>query len=158
MPSVTDRCSAQLPNGTFCDEQSIPGDPPFPICPRHIRQAYQWADDWMRSGGIPADPETIARVKADIAANQPEASPEVVYYLRIGDLVKIGTTINLAMRLRNYPPHTELLAVEPGGREIEAVRLRQFNALLASRVEWFHYREPLISHVSSLRSGGKRSA
>lgn len=55
----------------------------------------------------------------------------VVYYIRINGQVKIGYTTNLTRRSRNYPPGSELLAVEPGSREVEAQRHRQFARALA---------------------------
>lgn len=61
----------------------------------------------------------------------------LVYYMRINGRIKIGYTTNLKQRSRNYPPGTELIAVEPGTRETEARRHNQFSRSLAQGREWF---------------------
>lgn len=73
----------------------------------------------------------------------------LVYYVRFGDRVKIGTTTALRHRLRNIP-HDEILALEPGSYDIEHQRHEQF-ADLWVKGEWFRYEEPLISHIAALR-------
>lgn len=75
----------------------------------------------------------------------------VVYYLRVGHLVKIGTTGDLVSRLRSYPPGTAVLATEPGSYPEEKRRLRQFAADRSDRAEWFRPSAALIEHINSLR-------
>lgn len=74
---------------------------------------------------------------------------EVIYYLRFGDRVKIGTTQNLARRLANLP-HDELLAIEPGGRDIEKIRHEQF-VHLHSTGEWFRIDDQMLEHIAGLQ-------
>lgn len=73
-----------------------------------------------------------------------------VYYMRINNRIKIGFTTNLRQRSRNYPPGTELLAVEPGSRELEARRHDQFSRSLAQGREWFAESEALTRHIAEL--------
>lgn len=73
-----------------------------------------------------------------------------VYYMRINGRIKIGYTTNLRQRSRNYPPGTELLAVEPGDRDLEARRHAQFSRSLAQGREWFAESEDLVQHISAL--------
>lgn len=70
---------------------------------------------------------------------QPTSSAgfEVVYVLRVGKLIKIGTTTSLARRLSQYPPDTKLLLVLPGGESEERKLLDRFAAHLAHGREWF---------------------
>lgn len=75
-----------------------------------------------------------------------------VYYVRVGDLIKIGKTTQLRQRLLNYPPGSELLAVEYGSGDIEAMRLHQFRHLLAERKEWFRPGEDLLAHIATLKA------
>lgn len=60
-----------------------------------------------------------------------------VYYLRIGDRIKVGYASNLQRRMRQYPPGSELLAVHPGTMKDE----REAHSLLAIHRldgrEWF---------------------
>lgn len=78
--------------------------------------------------------------------------PTIVYYLRVGDLIKIGQTSDLPSRLASYPPNAALLATEPGERDIlEAERHAQFASTRAHRREWFHPSAALIEHINNLR-------
>lgn len=76
---------------------------------------------------------------------------EVVYYIRVGHLIKIGYTGNLKNRMGYYPPHAIILATEPGGRDLEQQRLRQFGGRMSDRSEWFYVTPELIAHINSLR-------
>lgn len=82
-------------------------------------------------------------------APQEDRRPWVVYYWLFGDRVKIGTTRNLALRVRGLPPG-KLLASEPGGRDLERQRHRQFAAYLASGREWFHHCPAIAEHIASI--------
>ncbi len=115
------------------------------------------------------DPEVAKRVievgrrrHAEALAAQPDepgkpprTSPlwreenEFVYYMRIGNRVKIGWTRNLPSRLATLNPE-ELLVVEPGNRLLEMVRHDQF-ADLRTHGEWFRLEQPLIDHIEELR-------
>jgi hypothetical protein len=75
---------------------------------------------------------------------------DVVYYMRIGDRVKIGMTTNLRSRLEAINPE-ELLAIEKGGRTVEAARHKQF-ADLHTHGEWFRLEGVLVEHIERLRS------
>ncbi|MER5843186.1 hypothetical protein ABT099_23400 [Streptomyces prasinus] len=76
--------------------------------------------------------------------------PTVVYYIRIGRLVKIGTTMDPATRFTDLRPN-EILAHEPGGEILEHQRHAQFKALRA-RGEYFHPGKPLQDHILRLRA------
>src|SRR5690606_22269051 len=73
-----------------------------------------------------------------------------VYYMRINGRIKIGYTANLRQRSRNYPPGTELLAVEPGTRELERQRHARFSRSLAQGREWFAESDELMEHIRVL--------
>lgn len=78
-----------------------------------------------------------------------EQTGAVVYYVRIGNRVKIGTSTNLRDRLQAINPE-ELLALELGGHNVESRRHRQF-ASLRTHGEWFRYEGPLAEHIERLR-------
>lgn len=76
----------------------------------------------------------------------------VVYYVRRGSMIKIGTTINMHNRMATILPD-EVLATEPGSYRLEAERHRQFRKLRVSgQVEWFHAGPLLQEHVLSVRT------
>ncbi len=116
-------------------------------------------------GYDPSDPDVAARIievgrreyaesldssQAAAQEQHPPAPGEVVYYMRIGNRVKIGWSTNLPGRLATINPE-ELLAVEPGGLAVERQRHRQF-AHLRTHGEWFQLTEALTEHIGSLRS------
>lgn len=76
----------------------------------------------------------------------------IVYYFRFGDRVKIGTTTNLAKRLKSIP-HDELIAIEPGSHGTEHMRHLQFandRSLTGHGREWFKLTPELREHMDGL--------
>jgi hypothetical protein len=149
-------CTVAGPNGTFCDAVSLE-DGPFPICAHHAIKLYRWMNDMVTE--VKSDHRKYADVFADAVehvrdANHARANTVThkVYYVRVGDLIKIGMTRNLRTRIASYPPGSELLATERGGEALEAQRLRQFRHLLAQRNEWFHPGEDLMAHIATLKA------
>lgn len=98
-----------------------------------------------RMGLIPKPPEPFERVPG-----------EFVYYMRIGNRVKIGWTTNLTTRLATINPE-ELMTTEPGNRILENARHHQFKEL-RTHGEWFRLEEPLIQHIEDLRGIAAREA
>ena len=81
---------------------------------------------------------------------------EVVYYLKLADgNIKIGTSRQAVDRLRQHRKRFgdfEPLAVELGGRDLEAERHRQFAHLRVGRAEHFQPGPDLLDLIDSLRS------
>lgn len=75
--------------------------------------------------------------------------PPVVYYVKIGEMVKIGTTISLAKRLRDMYTG-ELLAVEPGSYSRETSRHQMFAAERDGQRELFTFSEALSFHIEAV--------
>jgi hypothetical protein len=87
---------------------------------------------------------------------------EIVYFARRGDLVKIGTTGDLSVRLSNLKvghsgiesqPNEaiEVLATMPGGRGVEQSLHKLFVQLHYAK-EWFWWRPPLTDFVAAVRA------
>jgi hypothetical protein len=77
---------------------------------------------------------------------------DVVYYLRAGDRIKIGTSANPRQRLAQLS-FDELLAFERGTRVLEQRRHAQFSAHRFGRGEWFGAHDELLAHIDELRAG-----
>lgn len=77
-----------------------------------------------------------------------ESPDAVVYYVRIGERIKIGWSSDLARRMQDLMPE-EILAVEPGGPAVEQQRKRQF---LHLRIigERFHPGPDLLAHIAEV--------
>lgn len=145
------RCTVQMSTGEFCDAQRAV-DMPFPICFEHAMRVYRTMQDMVEDvtlRGVMV-PETAENLVADW--RQEKNSPaHRVYYLKVGELIKIGTTKQkVKTRLRAYPPGSELLALERGGHHVEQRRHHQFSHLLARGKEWFHPGADLLDHMTKL--------
>jgi hypothetical protein len=77
---------------------------------------------------------------------------DVVYYLRFGDQVKIGTTANPRQRFAAIR-HEALLAFERGNRRLEQQRHRQFAADRSGTSEWFALTDRITAHIEALAGG-----
>lgn len=119
-----------------CREAQISSD--LPLCQVHAWQAY------MRFRDI---------LDAHDAPPPPEPKPPLVYYLMLSpNTVKIGTTTNLPRRVTSLRTDMAyVVAVEPGGLDIEAERHRQFARDRIGRREDFRLSEPLRTHIEHLR-------
>lgn len=144
------RCTIEIVSGSFCDAESAP-DMPFAICAPHALELYR------RMHELVTDVRENHRAYPDIHAAVVEGVRErkntrrhQVYYVRVGELIKIGVTKDLRQRLTHYPPGSQLLAVERGGEDLESRRHAQFRHLLADRKEWFHPGAELLAHVEKL--------
>lgn len=143
-----DLCCILDETGTPCGS-TVMRNAPVSVCTFHagsISEFYSKADK-------------LELARAALMAHQAEAPPRlpdgaprasVVYYVQLGAVVKIGTTLDLAQRLQSYPPMARLLATEPGGYTLERKRHRQFNEYLAAGNEWFDPGPRLRAHIERL--------
>lgn len=81
-----------------------------------------------------------------------------VYYVtfrRNPGMVKIGTTMKASTRFRTLCSQSgdrlRLLVAEPGGRDQESYRHRQFAALRLEGTEYFDYTKQIVDHIAELR-------
>ncbi len=169
-PRKPARCVRPLGAGT-CGS-AVPADAPVPMCMTHLAEAWEYCGDKIAQSRVDthaADSdergakflsllsesraEQLAAIKdAQDWLEEPEVDDPnaVVYYVRFADRIKIGYTGNLGRRLTAIP-HDELLTVEPGARQVEANRHRQF---AEHRIvgEWFAAAPALLEHVDSLKA------
>lgn len=76
----------------------------------------------------------------------------VIYYLRVGALVKIGYTGDLAQRIRDYPPDVKLLAWRTNATfEMEQEIHAALTAHTAARVEWYYPTPEIIAVINQAR-------
>ena len=152
-------CTAQLRNGNFCDLPTLP-DMPFPICEKHASAVYR-----RLSQNVDAKLDALRRPSSWVDKKQVDldsrkdrqraatAAQSVVYYLREpSGNIKIGFTTNMQARLLDLRINRDaMLATEPGGRELERMRHRQFKHLRLGRWERFHPEADLLSHIAMIR-------
>ena len=114
------------------------------------------------AAGVTMEPAMIAAAvkvgKGRWAAQQPRTDSKplppsltgsIVYYARRRDMIKIGTTARPRDRFRDLVPD-EILAIEPGGHELEGTRHDQF-AHLRGQGEYFREAPDLHEHIRCLQ-------
>ncbi|WP_157227735.1 GIY-YIG nuclease family protein [Nocardia asiatica] len=85
----------------------------------------------------------------------PKADPQTsgyVYYLRIGDRVKIGHTTDLDRRLATYPPTMEVLKIRKGGRQLERDEHSRFSPWRTDGREWFEANAEVLKRIAEIDS------
>lgn len=151
-------CTVALSTGRFCELSANP-DLPFPICTRHALMLFRHLQEMLTTAQATTDPLDRATLLTTLLAHglddderrwQRHDRDQVVYYVRVGDHIKIGYTSRLEQRIRAYGPTAQLLATEPGTRELERQRLREFADCLVGGKEWFAPSRPLLEHIATL--------
>lgn len=149
------RCTAQAESGRFCDDPTMEGAP-FPMCIRHGAQLMAFMHGVAEQvEASPVDIRMLVLQKTHDPRRRRDHLPlrptETIYYVQVGDLLKIGYSTNLRQRLKDYPPNRRLLATEPGGEDMEAQRLAEFSEYRSHGREWFAPGARLLEHVNRLR-------
>jgi hypothetical protein len=176
---MTEGCGAREPGAADDDRtcgQPVDVDAGLGLCAAHILAAHDWVvretgvtdvlpspclacgsrlgvrypSGWLcaicewRVGDIP-DGEALSRADARVRV-------DIVYYLRLGDRIKIGTTYTPRSRFSALP-HDEVLAFERGDRRVEHRRHEQFAADRLGTSEWFRSSPALRQHIAQLAEG-----
>ncbi|MCU1561473.1 GIY-YIG nuclease family protein [Mycetocola sp.] len=174
MPSS--RSNAQPACGVLVDgcrpcSETVDADAPLNLCPSHLQLAHDWVVG--ASGVTDILPTPCLACGSRLGVRYPsgwlcavcewrvgdipdggtvEPRVDVVYYLRFGDRIKIGTSVNPRQRFAGIR-HDELLAFERGNRLTEQRRHAQFAAHRLDRSEWFAAHNEILSHIEGLRAG-----
>ena len=162
-------CSIDV-GGDACPWPVEPGAP-LDLCVTHLLEAHDWVD--REFGVTDLLPSPCLACGSRLGVRYPsgwlcavcewrvgelpdgaivDGRVDVVYYLRYGDRIKIGTSANPRKRVASLP-HDEVLAFERGGRLLEQRRHVQFADHRIVGTEWFEPHEALVSHVAELSAG-----
>jgi hypothetical protein len=153
-----------------CTRAAAPGAP-VPLCAQHLALAADWvAQEFGVEDVLPSPcPACGSRLGVRYPSgwlcavcewaygtspdeDLPRPRVDVVYYIRFGDRMKIGTTSNLRQRMARLW-HEELVAIERGGRDRERARHTQFAARRLGTSEWFELAPELLAHTAVLGAG-----
>jgi hypothetical protein len=162
-------CVAASSRGASCGPPVA--DAPVPLCPAHLGVVADWLDaDAGRSDILPEPCRACGgrlgvrypagwvcavcewRVGEVLDGELPPPRVDVVYYIRFGDRIKIGTSANPRQRLARLW-HDDVLAFERGDRLVERRRHEQFAALRQGTSEWFSPAPVLDRHIAELAAG-----
>jgi hypothetical protein len=129
-----------------CDRVAEP-EYPTPLCAHHIVgviRRYQQQLETMQRVHPGLTERLVSRQEAEVC--KPRRKPShVVYFLRFGDRVKIGTSGNLEQRLQ-VVPHDEVIGTIPGDVTME----REWHdrwAKLRLVGEWFQAVPELLAAI-----------
>lgn len=111
-------------------------------------RALQKHPDLLEPADIPEPARQRRRAAADRqrAARQNPRQPEpVVYFIRVGDRVKIGWSTDYRSRFRQLtlPGDAQVVRTEPGGPSEEAALHARFAPHRIGNTEWFYVRDDL---------------
>lgn len=123
-----------------------------PLCREHAAQVWKVFEDYE-----PEYYRQIVRGEAKAIAAPVQRKrylsnrPGTIYYLQVGDRVKIGFTTDLYRRMMQYPPNSTLLATHPGTPMVEKEMHQDFRRHLADGREWFHPNAELDAHIRKVQ-------
>lgn len=130
----------------------------IPLCRYHFATAHAaWANymdatDEQMAARMASAPVEKKHMQTVTVAHDSEGGP-VVYYVSMPPYIKIGTTRSFRRRMREfYTQPEDVLAVEPGGRALEASRHQQFAAFRIKGTELFSQNGVLDDLISSIAS------
>lgn len=159
------RCSVrEHPDESPCGLEVEP-DAPILICPMHVAAAYRYAMSRITKETEPPDlrvkrlresSEWTAMINREKAKVQAELAGDVegswVYYIRVGDQIKIGVSIDPLKRAQSLSlTAAHIVATEPGTSLLEAKRHSEFRALHIHG-EWFRAEGRLLDHIAALQA------
>lgn len=144
--AATPRCC--LPD---CDT-IIPNTSQLPVCRGcGIKIALIHQFDASMLNAVHAEQRRIEQEQED-AAESVRQRDSWVYYVDLGQHIKIGYTSNLRARLASLRAHpSELLAIEPGGRNVEKARHHMFRAIRLDAREHFAPTPELLTWIAKKR-------
>ena len=144
---------------------------PLPLCDEHLAIAGDWHT--REHGLIDTLPSPCLACGSRLGARYPSGwlcavcewrygevpdsdvvppRVDVVYYVRHGERVKIGTTANPKQRFAAIW-NEEVLAFERGDRRLEQHRHEQFAAERFPGSEWFRLTPDLAAHIDVIAGG-----
>jgi hypothetical protein len=130
------------------------------VCDWHAMQCAQWfaivtdehEQEMLKASVI------SARIHRERKASKDEAKrlerkrnePGWIYYVLVGERVKIGWTTDVKKRLLQYPPDSPLLAMHPGTKATERDMHVKFAGSRAAGREWFLDTPELRRHIDDV--------
>jgi hypothetical protein len=140
------RAAGPASTSVFCAAHrcraDIDRDAPAALCRRHLREVFAYV--------LAAEHPHLLPQEVDLPYWSTTARPTGwVYFIRVGDLVKIGYTADPKRRFAALQP-SEVLHLEPGTMQDE---LRCHDAFAHLRVDGEHFRPEadLLAFVADLR-------
>lgn len=120
-----------------CDRRASPRLP-VPLCDPHIGVVTHQAA--LAAGQV--QPISTPKIDRD--------KPGRIYYVAVGDYIKIGWSTRMAGRLSMYPPDSVLLASHEGTLRDEAALHDRLKRWRAAGNEWYHPTPEVLAVVDAV--------
>lgn len=124
---------------------------PVPLCAYHRWEVATGLDPDLRDR-IPAPPHPFRLHEEARRVPTPGSGPHlaVVYFLTLGNRVKIGLTTHLEKRLKALAmSRPSVMLTLDGGRGLEAALHQHFAGLRVNGTEWFRLEPPLSDYIAA---------
>lgn len=131
---------------------------PLPLCHEHVLYVWSTVDADVRDSltrGELLEQHAVAEQQTRTARERRIRSSHgngEIYYLQVGDSIKIGHTGNLNRRMPGYPPGAKLLARHPGTVADEQALHRQFRAYCTAGREWYSPAPEIRKHIAAVQA------
>ncbi|WP_343466367.1 GIY-YIG nuclease family protein [Rhodococcus aetherivorans] len=118
------------------------------LCQEHLLLAWSIVQEQIkRAEGGPFKVVGEKKKPTPMTAEEIEQNYGCVYYLQVGDRIKIGFSTRPEKRLAQYPPGSRLIAIRRGTRKTERAEHIRYDKYLADGREWFHYSEEMEQDI-----------
>lgn len=116
------------------------------LCDDHVLHAWSVVEGEQR---IILEREQAKLTEARLAETRHERLTTAghIYYIRVGDHIKVGYAKNLSSRLMAYPPTATLLASHPGTRKDEQALHSMFTVHRVGGREWYNPTPEILAHI-----------
>lgn len=122
-----------------------------PLCFEHGLLAFDAMSRFSKDPGVIEALATLHEIKGQREKAKKDAAKVAhlastdghIYFVQVGDLIKVGWTRILGVRLKQYGASAVLLAHYPARRDAEKYLHRNLKPALARGREWYH-NEPIV--------------
>lgn len=120
------------------------GDPP--LCVQHVEQTWRIAQAVADERNYRTDP-----APREIPP-RPTSKVGWIYYLAVGDHIKIGYASNVGRRLRSYPPTATLIFAHRGTRDDEKNIHSRLHPYCAAGREWYERHPRVLALIDAAQA------
>ena len=137
-----------------CDESRSAGFgdmPDFPLCATHAMHAFEAiVVEQRKLTTVIAVHEEKRNQNLPVSDREKRSHVGWVYFVRVGDRIKVGHAVDLSRRIKAYPPDSVLLAVMPGSRADEAALHQELTPWRTAGREWYQSSSGVMRRIEAV--------
>lgn len=124
----------------------------LPLCLGHVFEVWRLARDHADTHNNRAKTLTTVVAGETKTIERPVSRIGWVYYIRIGNEVKVGYASNLLNRLRSYPPTAEFLHANRGTKNDEKVAHSMLYLHRVAAREWYAPHADVFTYIEQQKA------